>query len=213
MEYREIKIPSKRNNQLNLKVIPGHFATNHSHVNYYIDISMLKARQSEAKAVAKSMVLEYVFNTVVDTIVCMDGCEVIGAYLAEELTAAGFMSRNAHKTIYVVSPEYSTSGQLIFRDNMQKTIKGKNVILLLASASTGKTIRTSIECVNYYGGIIQGISAIFSAVKEVSGYKVDSIFSPDDVEGYSNYTHDECPYCKQGQKVEAMVNGFGYSKL
>ncbi len=213
MENREIKIPSKRNSQINLRVIPGHFATNHSHVNYFIDISMLKARQNEAQAVAKSMVLEYVFNTVVDTIVCMDGCEVVGAYLAEELTAAGFMSRNAHKTMYIVSPEYSTSGQIIFRDNMQKAIKGKNVILLLATASTGKTIKTSIECINYYGGIIQGISTIFSAVDEVDGYKVDSIFAPKDVEGYSNFKQAECPYCKQGQKVEAIVNSFGYSKL
>lgn len=213
MESREIKIASKTNNMLNLRVIPGHFATNHSHINYYIDMTTLKSRQSEAQAVARTMVLKYIANTVVDTIVCMDGCEVVGAYLSQELTNAGFMSRNAHKTIYIVAPEYSSSGQLIFRDNIQKAIKGKNIILLLASATTGKTVKTSLECIDYYGGIVQGVSAIFSAVDEVAGVKIDSIFTTKDLEGYSNYNQSDCPYCKSGQRIEALVNGFGYSKL
>ena len=36
-----------------MRVIPGHFATNHAHINYYLDLTMLKSRTSEAKAVAK----------------------------------------------------------------------------------------------------------------------------------------------------------------
>ena len=32
-----------------LKVTPGHFATNHAHINYYIDMTTLKTRLSEAK--------------------------------------------------------------------------------------------------------------------------------------------------------------------
>ena len=27
-----------------LKIRPGHFATNHAHINYYIDVTTLKAR-------------------------------------------------------------------------------------------------------------------------------------------------------------------------
>lgn len=213
MESRQIKITSPANNMLHLKVIPGHFATNHSHLNYFIDMTSLKSRQNEAQAVAKTMVLEYVANTVVDTIVCMDGCEVIGAYLADELTKAGFMSRNAHKTIYIVSPEFNANGQIIFRDNNGGAIRGKNVILLLASATTGLTIRKSVECIEYYGGIVQGISAIFSAVDHVDGRKVDSVFHVKDVPEYANYPAGECPYCKKGYKLEAIVNSYGYSKL
>ena len=117
METRMFKVYAKADPAVALKVIPGHFATNHSHINYYIDLTTLKARQNEAQAAAR--LLAYYSNySIVDTIVCLDGCEVIGAYLAEELTKAGVRSINEHKTIYIATLEYHTGGQLIFRDNM-----------------------------------------------------------------------------------------------
>lgn len=213
MESRAIKIPAPSNNKISLKVIPGHFATNHSHINYFIDLTTMKSRANEAREVAKTLVMKYVNNTVVDTIVCMDGCEVIGAYIADELTASGFMSRNEHKTVYVVSPEFNTNGQMIFRDNIQSTIAGKNIVLLLASATTGQTINKALECIKYYGGIVQGISAIFSAVPSVNNIAVDTVFRAKDVPGYETYPMQECPFCKKDMKIEAIVNSYGYSKL
>ena len=103
--------------------------------------------------------------------------------------------------------------QLIFRDNTIPAIKGKNVILLLATTTTGLTVRRSLECVQYYGGTVRGISSIFSTVKKVGGMEVHSVFNADDVPGYQAFGRDECPYCKKGFAIEAMVNGFGYSQL
>ena len=54
MEKRIVKLYAK-NNTVPLKVVPGHFATNHSHVNYYIDMTTLKTRLSEAGSVAASL--------------------------------------------------------------------------------------------------------------------------------------------------------------
>ena len=98
------KIQSKRKN-LFLRLSKGHFATSHSHINYYIDVTTQKTRLSEAKAVAEELVSYYQSNTVVDTILCLDGTQVIGACLASELTEAGFSNLNAHQTIYVVTRE------------------------------------------------------------------------------------------------------------
>jgi orotate phosphoribosyltransferase len=92
-------------------------------------------------------------------------------------------------------------------------IKGKNVLLLLASATTGKTIKQSLECIEYYGGTISGISAIFSATDSVIGFPVHSLFSTKDLPDYKTYPHDDCPMCKAGQRIEAIVNSYGYSKL
>ena len=39
-----------------LRVTPGHFATGHSHTNYYIDVTTQKNRLSEAQAVARELV-------------------------------------------------------------------------------------------------------------------------------------------------------------
>ena len=212
MDSRTYKIMSTANN-VPLKVTPGHFATNHSHINYYLDMTTLKARQSEAQQAAKALVGMYVYDTVVDTIVCLDGTQIIGAYLAEELTQAGFMSRNAHQTIYIVTPEYNSNSQMIFRENIQPMITGKNIILLMASVTTGKMISKGIECNQYYGGALQGVSAIFSALDEIEGLHINSIFGKRDLPDYEAYDFRECPYCKKGIKLDALVNSFGYSKL
>ena len=212
MEHKLIKL-YPHNTSVPLKVVPGHFATNHSHVNYYIDMTTLKARASEEQEVARELMRTYVTETIVDTIVCLDGTQVIGAYLAQELTKAGFLSINAHKTIYVVTPEYNGNGQMFFRDNLQLAIKGKHIIVLMASVTTGITIRKSRECVAYYGGTVAGISAIFSALDEVDGQKVNCVFTAKDMPDYRTYTRYECPMCKQNARIDALVNSFGYSKL
>ncbi len=213
MEHRMIKLRAKGTNDVTLKVVPGHFATNHSHINYYIDITTLKTRESEAMAVAKNLVQKYVATTIVDTIVCLDGTQVVGAYLAQELTRTGFMSINSHQTIYVVTPEYNSNSQMIFRDNLQPMIRGKHVLLLMASVTTGLTINKAIEAILYYGGTVAGISSIFTAIDEVNGYHINAVFRKDDVPGYESYNYHKCPMCKAGQPIEALVNGFGYSKL
>ncbi len=213
MESRAIKIYAPMNKKLALKVIPGHFATSNSHINLYIDLTTMKTRQSEAIEAAKVISKQYVTSTVVDTIVCLDGCEIIGAYLAQELSNAGIMSMNAHQTIYVVSPVYNTNGQMVFRENNQSAIFGKHILLLVGSATTGDTLRKSIECIKYYGGRIQGISAIFSAVNKVDDVPVYSIFKSKDLPDYESYHVGECPMCQENRKLEAIVNGYGYTKM
>ena len=68
-----------------------------------------------------------------------------------------------------------------------------NVLLLLASAITGKTVRNSIECIEYYGGIHQGISAIFSAVDSINGHRIDALFRADDIPNYAAFAQSDNP--------------------
>ncbi len=213
MERRAIKISAPKNKKISLKVIPGHFATSHSHINLYIDLTSAKTRLSEAYETAQVLSRQYVNTTVVDTIVCLEGCEVIGAFLAQGLTSAGIRSMNAHETIYIVSPEFNTHGQMIFRENYQPTIYGKQILLLVGSATTGDTIRRSIEGIRYYGGMVSGISAVFSAVENIDGMPVYSIFKPKDLPDYQSYEINTCPLCMEKQRLEAIVNGYGYMKL
>ena len=212
-EHQAMKVYSKYNNMVSINVIPGHFATNHSHITHYIDMTTLKSRQSMARAAAKSIASEYMSSTVVDTILCLDGTAVLGTFVAEELSKVGFMTINEHKSIYVVEPEYNANSQMIFRDNLQPMIKGKHILFLLASATTGRTVERSLECVSYYGGIVAGISAIFSANEEIAGQKIHTLFQIEDIPEYKTYPHNACPHCQAGQKIEAIVNSYGYSKL
>ena len=212
MESRAIKVRSDKNREILISIIPGHFATSHSHVNYYIDMTSIKHQHKIAKQAAEYMAQKYRNSTEVDTIICMDGCEVIGAFLAEELSQSGISSMNEGSDISVVTPEFP-NGQLLFRDNVQKMIWNKNVLLLVASATTGKTIRRSLECIRYYGGKIVGTSAIFSAIGEAGGVPIDSIFTSGDLPNYCTYSVGECPYCQNRQKIDAIVNSYGYSKI
>ena len=209
----EIKHLPVRYGNAPLRVAHGHFATNHSHINYYIDITYQKTRLSEAKDSAYQLVSHFINDTPVDTVLCLDGTAVLGACVADELTKTGFRTINQHQTIYVVEPEYNANSQIIFRDNIKPMIQGKTVLILMASVSTGYTAKRSIEAIEYYGGHVAGVAAIYRAVNKVAGYPVRSIYSLDDIPDYESYDYKDCPYCKAGQKIDALVNSFGYSAL
>ena len=120
---------------------------------------------------------------------------------------------NAHQTIYVITPEYTTGSQIILRDNLAPMVKGKHVLILAASITTGYTVQAAIEAINYYGGTVAGLSAIFATATECLGIPVTSIFDPSNLPDYASFDSRECPMCKAGQHIDALVNSFGYSAL
>ena len=204
---------SSQSNMVPLHAAHGHFCTSHSHINYYIDLTTLKTRISEARECAKLIERNYRGKAIaIDTIVCMDGTETVGTFLAQEFEDNKYLITNKHASIYVVTPEYNRNNQLMFRDNIAATIKGKNVLLLMATTTTGKTITRSMECIKYYQGNVVGVDSLFSTIDEVDGFKVNHIFDANDLPGYEAYDPRECPFCKKGIQIEAMVNGFGYSQ-
>ena len=149
-------------------------------------------------------------STHIDTIICLEGTEMLGAFLAESLASQGI---NNGSDIAVVTPELNMNNQMIFRDNTQKQIWGKQVLLLISSASTGKSIVRAVDCLKYYNGSLAAIAAIFSAIKESHNIPVHAIFYSDDLPKYDSYSSTNCPMCADGRKVDALINSFGYSKI
>lgn len=203
-----------RNGNLPLRIARGHFATSHSHINYYIDLTMTKHRLSEARIAAQELCGKFYSTTIIDTILCLDGTEVIGACMASELTRTGHANMNAHRTIYVATPEHVSGSQLIFRDNTAPMIVGKHVIVLAASVTTGYTAQAALEAIRYYCGIPVGLCAIFSSVDECEGFPVMSIYDTrNDLFDYESTSSHDCPLCKAGIKLDAMVNSYGISSF
>jgi orotate phosphoribosyltransferase len=196
-----------------LRVAKGHFATNHSHINYYVDLTFTKHRLSEARKAAVLLASKFKSSTIIDTILCLDGTEVIGACMASELTKAGFHNMNAHQTIYVATPEHTIGSQLLFRENTAPMIVGKHVLVLTASLTTGYTAQAGIEAIRYYGGIPVGICSIFSCIKKFEDFPVTYIFNSDILGDYRSTTANECPLCKAGVKLDALVNTYGISSF
>ena len=212
METRMKEISATKSSKVKIGVIPGHFATSHSHVNYYVDMTTVKTSSATAKEAASLLAQEYMMGTNIDTIVCLEGTEMLGAFLAQALSDPTIPVLNAGQDINVITPELNANNQMIFRDNTQKMIWGKHILLLMASVSTGKTINRAVECLQYYNGLV-AIAAIFSAASESRGIKINSIFSPGDLPEYHSYSTTECPMCAARKKVDALVNSYGYSKI
>lgn len=213
MDKRLVDLRSTRNPKARIKVMKGHFATSNSHLDTYIDMSTVKIRHNNAREASKELAHEYAANTYVNTIVCLDETEVIGAYMAEQLASGNRMSLSYGNNVSVITPEYNGLGQIMFRDNQQRMVKDQQVLVLAASITTGRTINRAIESILYYGGTICGIASIFSAVTRVAGMEVKTIFTSRDLPDYHAYEPANCPMCKQGERVEAIVNSYGYSAL
>ena len=195
---QSIRITSRVNKRLYADAIPGHFATNHSHINYYIDMSEIKHSMAMSR----------------DTLLCMEGTEYIGAYLAGELSSVGMGNVNSGKDIYLVEPDSNVNGQFVFSDNLRHMIEHRNVLVLVNSASTGQTFSQAKECVEYYGGRVSGFAAVFSNISERSGKKVVSLFSGADFPHYQNFVRGKaCPDCAAGTPLDAIVTPRGYNKL
>ena len=158
MAIQLFDLPNTSSN-VRLRLAKGHFATSHSHINYYIDLTMTKHRLSEAREAAAALCAGFRASAVIDTILCLDGTEVIGACMASELTKAGFSNMNAHRTIYVVTPEHTSGSQLIFRDNIAPMIVGKHVLVLAASVTTGYTVQAAVEQPKDFVFLLAGIKS------------------------------------------------------
>ena len=207
MEKRAIEIVSTLNRDISIKVIPGHFSTKHSHITHCIDMTQIKSRLTEAKASAKILSDSFI-STPVDTIITLDRMKMVGAFMAHYLAHAGI---NLHHDIAVISPEL-VDDKLLLRDNFLPFVMNSHVLILTASATTGQTINSAIEGIRYYGGAPVGAATVFGS-EFGCDVPVVKLFGVKDIDGYTSYSPQECPLCRQGLKVDAVVNSYGYSKL
>ena len=205
--------PNPTGSSLPLRLAKGHFATNHSHTNCFIDMTYTTHRLAEARQAAEELASTFKTSTVVDSILCLDGTEVIGACMASELTKAGIRNLNAHQTIYVVTPEYTAGNQMIFRENISHLIAGRHVLVLAASVTTGYTAQEAVNVIRYYLGTPVGVCCIFSCLEECAGFPVTTIFKSDEIYDYSSNPSNKCPLCKSGVKLDAIVNSYGISSF
>ena len=213
MKTEAINVFSPKNPLIGIKLYKGHFTTNNSHISHYIDMSELKSNMLSAKNVARELAKPYLTNSNIDFIVCMESTEILAAYLAEELLQDGSVLKERGGEIRIVTPMNDMNGQLIFHHNVQEKIRHKNIILLVTSVSSGKTISRALDCLDYYGGNLAGISALFSAVEKIDRQKINSLFTCDDIPDYRFYIPNECEMCKEKKKLDAIVNSDGYTRL
>lgn len=213
MIRRAFSVKCQRNPAIAMEVTPGHFTTSSSHVSHYLDMNELKTNAALARDSAEELAVPYLSGTLVDTIVCMEGTQVIGAFLAQALLQDGTMVMNSGGEIHVVTPVSNTNGQLVFSRNIYHHITDKNIVLLIASASSGKTAAHAIQCLRYYGGHLAGISALFAAVPTYEQTPIHSLFTADDIPGYHFSQTSDCRMCATGKGLDAIITSSGYHEI
>lgn len=207
MEKRAYEIFSNYNREISIKVIPGHFATKHSHVSHCIDMTEVKSRTEAAKAAAK--ILSDSFASMpVDTIITLERMKMVGAFMADYLSHSGI---NVRQNIAVITPELMGE-KMLLRDNFLPYVMNCHVLLLTASATTGQTVNSGIEGIRYYGGDPVGAATVFGGDFDCD-VPVVRLFGVNDIPKYISYSPQDCPLCKNNVKVDAVVNSYGYSKI
>lgn len=205
-------VSSHLNAKLRCSAIPGHFATSNSHVNYYLDMIEVRSNHKLARLAAKEFAQHYE-TTPVDTIICIEGTEVIGAFLADELCNPSHLAVNTGHDINVLLPELATTNQMVFRENTRGMVADKNVLLMVSCMLTGKTVRRAVNMLRYYSANLIGVGALYSLVDQVDGIPVSAIFTNHDLPDYQVYKPCECAMCQQHRKLDAIANGYGYTRL
>lgn len=213
MNRDKFTVSLSKNPIITMNVVSGHYTTSHFHTTHYLDLENLKTNVTLARDVARELAMPYLASTLVDTIVCMEGTEVIGAYLAEELLQEGTSVVNSGREIRVVRPSSNVNRKLVFQSNMQEAINNRNILLLVSSVSSGITLNSALECLSYYGGILVGVSALFNASARKLDREIHSMFTIDDIPDYKIYSPSECPMCKEGHKLDGIIVHNGYIKI
>ena len=214
MDHPIYTLTSSRNDRVFIHIMPGHFVSANNHINYYIGTSDIKHNHNIS--VDAAMLLSEYYNSRnihVDTVLCLHETQTLGAYLAHELARPNMFRPNPNETVFVIGSEYDSAGNLIFRDNLQRMIKEKKVVVLISCITSGKTVERALESIRYYGGEAVGIAAVFSAPEVIEGIPVNALFTKQDIPHYTAYPMQDCPYCRQGMPVDAISNGYGYSML
>ena len=213
MEHNAFNIPLDKNPQIFIGVIPGHYTTSYAHVNHYLDVNEIKSNMFMARDVARVLAVPYLTGSLVDTIVCMERTDVIGAYLAEELVRKGDPSYAINKSIHIVTPINSVNGNLIFLGSTVGWISNKNIILLSATISSGHTVRKALECLSFYGGKAIGVSTLFMASGKQPDLDVNTLFTYEDIPDYRIWAPGDCELCRQERQLDAIISSEGYTKI
>ena len=133
--------------EIPLRIAKGHFATSHSHINYFIDMTYTKHRLAEARQAARELAVKF-----------------------------------------------------------QSSV-------LAASVTTGGAVQEALGAVRYYGGIPVGICSIFSCLDTCGDFPVTTLFHAKVLGDYRSVPAAQCPLCREGVKLDALVNSYGISSF
>jgi orotate phosphoribosyltransferase len=206
-----ITVPAKGNRRIKLNIYPGHFATSHAHVDNYFSMTEMRTDCVMAQEAASELVKQFRY-TPVDTVISLEYTQIISAFVAKELSAPG-RDINSGADIHIVTPQINSNNQLMFPSDTQPYVTNKNVLLILSTVSTGRSLARAAECVRYYGGKLAGIGTIFSAIDESGGIPIQAIFHRSDLAAYNSWRSDECPMCKAGRKIDGLVTTGGLTEI
>ena len=113
MLSNKITIAAKGNRRIKLSIYSGHFATGHAHVDRYISMTEIRSNAAMA-AEAADEISKFFRCTPIDTIICLENTQVIGAFIAQDVFLGNsFYTTSACRISRGIIPDALTSEQVI----------------------------------------------------------------------------------------------------
>ena len=94
-----------------------------------------------------------------------------------------------------------------------RALSREGFYLYIHCNQSAEAAKSAFEAIKYYGGSVAGVASIFATSETCDDYEVNSVFNPNDLPDYFSVPSHECPLCKEGKKLDALINCHGYSKL
>lgn len=92
-------------------------------------------------------------------------------------------------------------------------IRDKHVLILTASVTTGISARKARSACSTTAAPPLGSAPFSAPSRRWTAPRCQAVFGPGDVTGYETYPSHDCPLCRSKNRLDALVNGYGYSKL
>lgn len=179
----------------------GHFVgTSGRHMGVYITKDAFLPH-TEAVSRVGELFVEKNKNLDVDIVIG----PAIGGIILSQWTAF-HLSKRKDKEILSAYTEKDAEGKQVFRRGYDQLVKGKNVLIVEDTTTTGGSVRKVVEEVKKAGGNVVMVSIMTNRdPKLVTEEAVGAPFSWLAHVPAESYAPEECPLCKAGKPVNTNV--------
>lgn len=156
-------------------------------MNFCISTRELRLSAKLAKEAARALAQPYHTGALVDLILCEEGCEAVGAFLAAELGGGSVLSLNRGSDIHIGTLRLSEQ-ETCTREELP--LRGKSILLLTDLLMSPKRARRAADYILGSGAALSGVCALFGVPGEVEKRKIQCLFEASDLPGFYTWREE-----------------------
>ncbi|MDD2955337.1 MAG: hypothetical protein PHD67_03355 [Oscillospiraceae bacterium] len=183
----------KHQSGLYLTVTREHAAEPGCHMNRRVGTAGLRHSGKLAREAARLLAAPYQAGALVELILCEQGCEVVGSFLACELSGGNALSLNRGCDIRVAAFRWEEERPVLLEP---EPLSGQSVLLLADRLFPPDKALCCAQWAAAQEAALSGVCALFGTPGKVGWRRVHCLFSAVEVPGFHFWPEEECPLCR-----------------